>query len=90
MEQQQLQTQGHAHFICIFLVDGEDEKEYYHGTCEGLYGESEDEYWIGCFKLFHGDCVAILLKLNLSKMCTLIIIKLHATSRVHCALRFRI
>lgn len=40
-----------------------DEQEYYYcGICEGLYGEGEGEYWIGCdgcLGWFHGDCVAI-------------------------------
>lgn len=38
------------------------EEEYYCGVCEGLYGASEDEYWIacdGCDNWFHGDCVHV-------------------------------
>lgn len=40
----------------------EEEQEYYCGTCEGLYGEEEDEYWIGCdgcFGWYHGECVSV-------------------------------
>ena len=40
----------------------EEQEDYYCGTCEGLYGEGEEEYWIGCdgcFGWFHGECVSV-------------------------------
>ena len=55
----------------------EEQEDYYYGTCEGLYGEGEEEYWIGCdgcFGWFHGECVSVTPDLFLSKMSFIIMI----------------
>ena len=39
-----------------------EEDKYYCGVCNGVYGEDQGEYWVGCEECnswFHGDCINI-------------------------------
>ena len=46
----------------IAALQNPEEQEYYCGKCGGLFGEGEEEYWIGCdgcWGWFHGVCVTV-------------------------------